>query len=90
MAAWRFLITKEAENDLAKLDTQIRKKVIVKLDWFAENFDWIVPLPLGGTWRGFFKLRVGDLRIIYEVDQEAKAVVVHLIGRRDQIYKRKQ
>lgn len=90
MAVWRFLITKEAEDDLANLDRQARKRVIVKLGWFAENFDRVIPLPLGGAWRGFFKLRIGDMRVIYEIDDAMSAVVVHMIDRRDQIYKRRK
>ena len=52
-----------------------------------ENFENIVSLPLGGAWRGFFKLRVGDWRIIYEADRGNELVIIHAISPRDKVYK---
>ena len=85
---WRFDLTKEAESDLEKLDFSIQARVIEKIKWFRENFDQITPLPLGGNWRGFFKLRIGDYRVIYEVERERRIATIHYIDRRDKIYHR--
>ena len=87
MADWKFIITSEAEIDLDKLDEQIRQRILEKLKWFKENFDKIIPIQLGGEWKGFFKLRVGDWRIIYEIEILKKLITIHYIGRRDKIYK---
>ena len=57
--------------------------------WFTTNFQNITPLPLGGRWKGFFKLRVEDWRIIYEVSHDSRLVIVHAIDTRDKIYKRR-
>ena len=35
----------------------------------------------------FYRIRVGDYRIIYSVDESAKAVYVIRIGRRENVYK---
>jgi len=86
---WRFDLTKEAESDLEKLDSSIRTRVLEKIKWFSENFDQITPLPLGGNWRGFFKLRIGDYRVVYEVEREVNIVTIHYIDRRDKVYHRK-
>lgn len=72
MLKWKLSFTPEAEDDLAKLDKEIRKRIIKKLDWLENNFEKITPLPLGGEWQGFFKLRVGGWRVIYEVNYEEK------------------
>ena len=88
MAVWQFLITPEAEEDLGKLDRPVQKRVIQKLTWFVDHFEDVSPLPLAGDWSGFFKLRTGDWRIIYEVEHDKQRVVVHHVGRRDEIYKR--
>lgn len=89
MPEWRFEITSGAENDLSKLDAQIQNRVVEKLKWFQENFSKITPLPLGGKWRGFFKFRVGDWRVIYEVETGVCEVVIHAIDNRDKIYKQR-
>lgn len=74
--------------DLDKLDAQIKKRVLAKLVWLVNNFEYITPIPLGEPLRGFFKLRVGDWRIAYEVGDFRKLVTVHAIDRRDKIYKK--
>ncbi|RJQ31028.1 type II toxin-antitoxin system RelE/ParE family toxin [Candidatus Parcubacteria bacterium] len=87
MAGWRFFITEPGEFDLDKLDRQIRARILTKLKWLMDNFEGIIPLPLDHKFKGFFKLRVGDWRIIYEVKNKEKLITVHYIGRRDDIYK---
>ena len=89
MDSWRFHITVVAENDVSRLDTPIRKRVKERLRWFQEHFEEIVPLPLGGTLAGFFKLRVGDWRIVYGIENDKSLVTIHVVDRRDKIYKRK-
>jgi mRNA interferase RelE/StbE len=90
MARWRFLITPQAEDDLANLDPPVQKRVVERIEWFVEHFEQVSPVPLGGNWKGFFKLRTGDWRIIYEAELENQRVIVHRIGRRDEIYKRRR
>ena len=89
MGHWRFLITPQAEEDLAKLDRPVQKRVAERLAWFVDHFEQVSPLPLGGNWKGFFKLRAGDWRIIYEAEPESQRIIVHGIGRRDEIYRRR-
>lgn len=90
MAVWRFIITREAEVDLDRLDYQVRNRLVEKLKWFQENFDQVTPFPLGEPWKGFFKFRVGDWRTIYEVETFDKIVTIHCIGRRDKIYEKRK
>jgi len=90
MAKWALKFTPEAEDDLAKLDRSIRKRIIEKLDWFQANFGQIIPLPLEDAWQGFFKLRAGDWRIIYEIIQEGKIIKIRIIDHRSKIYKRRK
>ncbi|MCK4233696.1 type II toxin-antitoxin system RelE/ParE family toxin, partial [candidate division WOR-3 bacterium] len=37
--------------------------------------------------KGMYKLRVGDWRIIYTVNQKTKVITIHMIGHRKEIYK---
>lgn len=90
MPQWKVKFTVEAEKDLDKLDKQIRERVLEKILWLKDNFDQIIPLPLGGRWQGFFKLRVGDWRVIYEVEDVKKRLTIHLIDHRDKVYQRRR
>jgi mRNA interferase RelE/StbE len=71
------------------LDRPIRRRVEEKLAWFVEHFDEVTASPLGFGFKGFFKLRVGDWRIVYEVKEETQTVVVHDIDHRSKVYKRR-
>jgi len=90
MSKWRLDFTLEAKSDLEKLDKNLKRRVNEKLDWLLENFENIIPSPLGGEWRGFFKLRIGDWRVIYKVNWDKNQIVIYVINRRDKIYKRRR
>lgn len=89
MGRWQLEFSGNAERDLAVLDHSLRRKIIDKLEWLTINFDNITPLPLSESWRGFFKLRVGDWRVVYKVRHSKYLILVCYIDRRDKIYKRK-
>jgi len=44
---------------------------------------------LTGELAGLYKLRVGDYRVIYEVLWEEETIVIHAIGHRREIYRRR-
>ena len=88
--AWRVEFSKTGERDLGALNRSERRKIVERLEWFAENFEHVTPLPLHAEWHDFFKLRVGDWRIIYRFDQRESLIAVHVIGHRSKIYKRRR
>jgi mRNA interferase RelE/StbE len=55
----------------------------------AANFDEIEPEPLTGDLTGFYKLRVGDYRVLYQVLHGDRLIVVHVIGHRREIYRKR-
>jgi mRNA interferase RelE/StbE len=42
--------------------------------------------PLKGTFAGAFRYRVGDLRVIYTIDDDSVIVVVITIAKRSDVY----
>lgn len=77
----------EAITDLEKLDRVIAQRILDKIKWLAENFNNITPQVLTGHMKGFFKLRVGDYRVIYTISQLKNIITIHLIGHRREIYR---
>ena len=61
---------------------RIRKTIETKLAYAPQNFGE----PLRRSLKGYWKLRVGDWRVIYKV--EGKSVVILRIGHRREIYER--
>ena len=76
----------EALADLEKLAPAIRKRIVNKIEWLAQNFEQITPQSLTGDWAGFYKLRVGDYRIIYQIDLSEKIIMIDVVGHRREIY----
>ena len=64
--------TTEALANQEKLTEAVQKRIYTKMYWLAENFAQITPIPLSANLAGFFKLRVGDYRVIYSFDDNLK------------------
>ena len=74
----------DAVKDFNKLDTPIAKRILKKISWLSDNFENITPEPLSRQFKGTFKLRIGDWRVIYTV--EGLTLVIQFIGHRRDIY----
>jgi mRNA interferase RelE/StbE len=75
----------EAWEDLINLPIQVQSRIIKKIDWLAENFDGIAPLGLTGNLADFDKLRVGDYRSIYELNNTEAQIIIVRIGHQNSI-----
>ena len=76
----------ESINDLDNLAQVVRMRILNKISWLGINFEQITPLPLTAQWSGFYKLRVGDYRVIYEFERENKLIIIIRVGHRSEIY----
>ena len=87
--AWKIEYTETARNRLRKLDKPVARRIVDYLDVR------IAPLenprsagkaltgPMGGLWR----YRVGDYRVICEIQDEVLRVLVIEIGNRRDVYR---
>ena len=86
--AYRVVIQESASKALRKLDEQIRRRVAVAIDALADD-----PRPPGikavAGEHGSYRIRVGDWRVLYEVDDELRQVLIAKIGHRSTIYDRR-
>lgn len=90
MVPWQLEFSEAADKDLASLDGPVRRRIIDKLNWLIQSFEIVLSLPLSGDHKNFYKLRVGDWRVIYKIEWNSKKVVVEYIDRRDKVYKKKR
>jgi mRNA interferase RelE/StbE len=82
-------ILESAFRELARLDKPVGRRMVQRINWLAENLNDIRPEALTGDFAGLYKLRVGDYRVIYEVIQKEKSIVIHAIGHRGEIYRKR-
>jgi mRNA interferase RelE/StbE len=73
-----------AKQNFYECDTALQQKLLEKLTWFLQND--VLPEPLEGNFKGFYKLRVGDYRIVYEFETPT-TMLIRLIGHRSRVYK---
>jgi len=82
--AFRVVLIAKAKTDLEKLDRLIQKRIVKKLQFFAQD-----PLnyceKLSDPTIGSFRFRIGTYRVIF--DLEGKDIVVLRIGHRREIYR---
>ncbi|MBU0607907.1 MAG: type II toxin-antitoxin system RelE/ParE family toxin [Armatimonadetes bacterium] len=75
-----------AQRDLQQLGSQVQKRVGKRIDGLARYPRAFGTEELSGDLAGFRKLRVGDYRVIYAVDDDQLAVAVWAVGHRSHIY----
>lgn len=79
---------KHAAKYLKRMDERIKAQLIAKLEVLAAdpaNAPGVKAME--GEFAGLHRLRHGDLRVIYQWDQERDTIVVAAIGPRGDVYK---
>ncbi|MBU4320434.1 MAG: type II toxin-antitoxin system RelE/ParE family toxin [Thermodesulfovibrionales bacterium] len=79
--------THQAEEDLARLDKTIAQQIANKIDWLSQNIASIIPTPLKGQFKGKYKLRVGDWRIVYSFEHASHVITIYTVKHRSEVYK---
>ena len=82
----KVLIERPAERDLKQLEPRVQTRVIQAIRVLAAD-----PYPRGcqklagstADWR----IRVGDYRIVYEIDKSARTITVTRIRHRREVYR---
>jgi len=76
-----------AEQDLRNIDRQQIPRVVKSVETLAEN-----PFPLQyRKLRGakqLYRIRVGDYRVVYQVNTKSKIVTIYYVRHRKEVYRR--
>ena len=85
-ARYNVVLSRRAFKDLEKLDPTVRRRIIDRLDELSEN-----PYPKDcikiHAKEGLYRLRVGDYRILYEINHQKQMILVIKIDHRRRIYR---
>ena len=86
MADYSITFARSARKELERLSPEITARVIGKVETLSEN-----PRPVGATklrgQKNLWRLRVGDYRVIYSIDDTASAVDVSIVRHRREVYR---
>jgi mRNA interferase RelE/StbE len=83
---YRILISKSAEKDLKRLTSSVFKRIVPKIDKLADN-----PKPSGckklkGSNQNLWRIRIGDYRVIYSIEEEIKVIDIRRVRHRRDVY----
>ena len=86
MAGYKVSLARSARKQLFALDPAVAQRIVSRLEALAEN-----PRPPGcvrlqGA-RHLWRVRVGDYRIVYEIDESTRMVDVSIIRHRRDAYR---
>jgi mRNA interferase RelE/StbE len=88
--AWQIEYDAGAEKDLSKLDRQVAQRIVKLLGQRVAKLE--NPRSIGEALKGselgeFWKYRVGDFRIVAEIQDKALRIFVITIGDRRHVYR---
>ena len=83
---YKIIIKKKAKKFIDKLPKNERKRIALEIEQLPNGED--IKKLKGEKNKGLFRLRVGDYRIIYSVDNGELIIYVIDAGNRGEIYKR--
>lgn len=85
---YSIVLSPAAKKVLERLPAEIHNRITTKISALAED-----PRPPGAAAlqgvKGELRLRVGDYRIIYQVEDEYQVIRVVKIGHRSEIYRKR-
>jgi mRNA interferase RelE/StbE len=90
--AWTVEVSDIAEKQLRRLDRPTQKRL---LDWLDDRIEGCknprhFGEPLRGDMAGLWRYRVGDYRIICEIQEQQLVVLALAVGHRREIYLRRK
>ena len=83
---YRVDITGSALRELLAAHPKVRARVQHRIDALANDPRPPNAEPLKGDLKGLWRLRVGEYRVIYEIDDKQHVVTVGAIGPRGAVY----
>ena len=86
MDVYRLSVARSARKELRAMDRAVAMRIIARLESLAR-----IPRPSGCTKlegaADLWRIRVGDYRIIYAIDDRAKTVDVTIVRHRRDVYR---
>ena len=80
-------LQKANSEDVAKIQSQLNQLLTAIEQKGIIPFTELDIKKMRGDWEGFYRLRVGKMRVIFIVDFDSSQLEVYTIGARGDIYK---
>lgn len=88
MNRYRVIFEGKVDDDIKGIDTNVLAEIRGKIDWLALYAKEIRHQALkGNRYKGKYKLRVGDYRVLYSISHREDLIRIEEIAHRSKIYK---
>lgn len=86
MASFNIIFKPSVEKDFRRLPKKIASNVMVRIERLKDE-----PFPHGVTnlegSERLYRVRVGNYRVVYEVNTDAKQIIIHYVRHRSEVYR---
>ncbi len=86
MTKYRVIIKPSADKVLRKLQTDTQRRILERLDELAINPRPANVVKMAGS-ENWWRIRVGDYRLVYEIHDREIMIYVLVIGHRREVYR---
>ena len=86
MASFKVIFKPSVEKDLRPLSKSVVARVFKHIEALKDDPFPRQSIKLAGA-ELLYRIRIGDYRVIYSVDKQAKQVIVHYVRHRRDVYR---
>ena len=86
MADYAVTLARSARKELEKLPVSVAQRIIEQMEILMKNPRPVRAIKLQGN-RSLWRLRVGDYRVLYSIDDSARLVDVSAVRHRRDVYR---
>jgi len=84
---WSYIFKDGAIKNFSKFDSKLQERIIKKLDYFCASANpmfYAKRLSDSKLWE--YRFRIWDYRVIFDIDDDWKIIIIALIWKRSEIY----
>ncbi len=88
--SWTVKVSPKAEKYIGRLNKDNRKRIkegLIQLSSYDNPIEHRNVKPLTGELKGFYRLRIGEYRIVFNIFREGHTIAVVNIAPRGDVYK---
>ena len=85
----RVVVHRRAAKYLKSLPSSLQQRIKAALSQLSESpLNYPGAIRMAGDWSGYYRIRVGSIRVIFWLDENEDVVYIDHIGSRGDIYKK--
>lgn len=85
--SYTILLNRKIRKFIENIEEKEKKRLKLKLQSLSENPTPLEVKKMRGAYRNLFRVRMGDFRILYFIDNDVQEIIVVKIDKRKKVYR---